>query len=156
MKTISTKYVEDLSNNPNHSKYDWKFVRPDPDQRSFGEIYKSEIELKIISDLFLPPYSRAVISVLNRNNLPNNIFGYIHQAHSFQEDNINIENFYVEMSAPEIIKITLTNTSNTYNLRLAAGISYGNLVVRRFRKYDDRFIQGIKEKFKTEVLQKGN
>ena len=79
----------------------------------------------------------------------------MHQARAWQEDNINIENFYIENSEPEHIKITLSNTSQTYYLKLKEGYVYGNLIVRRFRKFDDRFFQRFKEKFRTDVLERG-
>ena len=140
---------------PNHSEYDWKLVRPDPDQRASGEVYSSEIKLKPIFNVFLPPYTRTIISVKNSNKLPENIYGFIHQTQAWQEDNINLENFYIEKSSPDRIKITLSNTSTTSTLRLTGGLSYGNLVIRRFRKYDDRFFQKLKDKFTTNVIDKG-
>ena len=149
------KIVSNSHKPPNHENYDWKIVRPDPDQRSWGEIYNSEIKLNPENDVLLPPYTRTIVTVENTNKLPSNIHGFIHQSQAWQEDNINFENFYIEKSSPESIKITLTNTSNTYTLRLAGGINYGYLVIRRFRKYDDRFFQKFNERFRSDFLEKG-
>ena len=118
------------------------------------EVYKSEIKLKPLNDVFLPPYTRTIVSVKNKHKLPENIHGFVHQSQTWQDDNISVENFYVEKSSPKIIKLTLTNTSTCYTLRLAGGLSYGRLLIRRFRKYDDRFFQRLKDNFKIDVLDK--
>ena len=150
-KKVTVKLIKP----PTVKNHNWEYVRPDPDQRESEEVYKSEINLKLLYDIELPPYQRRVISVRNNNKLPGNIFGYIHQSAVWQEDNINVENFYIEKNDQEYIKITLTNTSATYTLQLTEGYYYGNLIVRRFRKFDDRFFQKFKDKFRSDVLDKG-
>lgn len=91
----------------------------------------------------------------NTLDLPNNILGYVIQDNIWQEESLFVENLFIERSDPTRIKITLMNKSDTKTLYLNQGCSYGGLIIRRFRKYDDRFFQRMKQNFRDEIIPRG-
>ena len=140
----------------NDKAYHSYTVRPDPDQRSDNEIYNAGLIVEPLQEVCLPPLTRAIITVKNIENLPENIFGYINQDTAWQEDCVYVENFFIERSEPDIIKITLANKSMTYTFKLTAKLMYGGLIIRRFRRMDDRYFKQFIENFRSEILEKGN
>ena len=139
----------------NDTSYHYSTVKPDPDQRSGDEIYKAGICVVPIYYHCIAPCTREIISVENTLDLPNNILGYVAQDKIWQDESVFIENFFIERSDPERIKITFVNKSDTKTLKLIQGCSYGGIVIQRFRRYDDRFFQRMKQNFRVEIIPKG-
>ena len=139
----------------NDKAYFYCTVRPYFDQRTETEIYKAGISVVPLQEVILPPFTRAIITVSNKEKLPGNICGYILQDDAWQDDFVFVEYFFIERSDPEHIKITLANKSPTFAFKLRANISYGGLVITRFRKVDDRYFVKLRENFRTEIIDLG-